>query len=188
MDKVPTWCTRLHLPWPVFQQKGAGADAPFGVGHLYTIHCITLSITIMYRKARKSYLGHACVLKICFPPSKCRLQEVMPMSCMQLGHFGKQLHQPRGFLVAYWRIAPKWRGREQSLCRPGIDHMLALYLSIESKEATTQKCASCISIQRMNSAICGLSWPVMACRPVPVCYVKSLTSVKTQKSVSHVQE
>ena len=37
-----------------------------------------------YRKARNSCLSHACVLKICFPPSKCSFQEVMPMSCLQL--------------------------------------------------------------------------------------------------------
>ena len=36
-----------------------------------------------YRKARNSCLSHACVLKICFPPSKCNFQEVMPMSCPQ---------------------------------------------------------------------------------------------------------
>ena len=38
---------------------------------------------LFYRKARNSCLSHACVLKICFPPSKCSFQEVMPMSCPQ---------------------------------------------------------------------------------------------------------
>ena len=36
-----------------------------------------------YRKARNSCLSHACVLKICFRPSKCSFQEVMHVSRLQ---------------------------------------------------------------------------------------------------------
>ena len=51
---------------------------------LVSVHPIWLVRYLsIYRKARNSCLSHACVLKICFPPSKCNFQEVMPMSCPQ---------------------------------------------------------------------------------------------------------
>ena len=36
--------------------------------------------TMLQESAKTS---HACVLKICFPPSRCSFQKVMPMSCLQ---------------------------------------------------------------------------------------------------------
>jgi hypothetical protein len=164
MEKCPNGATVAAPVAACFSRKGAGAHAPFGVGHLYTLYHI-INHYHVYRKARNSYLSHACVLKICFPPSKCSLQEAMPMSCLQLGHNFKQTAVSAKRLPCCLLADSPERAREQrlqSLCRPGIDHMFALYLSIESRRLpkSARAIRAGIGIQRMNSAICGLSWPV----------------------------
>ena len=59
----------------------------FGNSHLKPCHPIrwwrpgpNISQAVRYRKARNSCLSHACVLKICFPPSKCP-QPKSPSKC-----------------------------------------------------------------------------------------------------------
>lgn len=122
-------------------------------------------------------------------PSKCSLQEAMPMSCLQLGHNFKQTAVSAKRLPCCLLADSPERAREQrlqSLCRPGIDHMFALYLSIESRRLpkSARAIPAGIGIQRMNSAICGLSWPV----GLSLYVMSNPSPVKTQRSVGHVRE